>query len=124
VIDLRTALWLVAGATLVGGAVLLFAFDPAETAIFPPCVFHLATGLLCPGCGLTRALHELLHGNLAAAMELNALLPVYLLLLGTLVAGAAWRHLRGTTPRMLRVSVPTISTAGAAMILFGIVRNF
>lgn len=28
-----------------------------------PCVFHLITGLYCPGCGGTRALLYLIHGQ-------------------------------------------------------------
>ena len=29
-----------------------------------PCLFHLATGYDCPGCGGTRAIASLLHGQL------------------------------------------------------------
>ena len=29
-----------------------------------PCLFHLATGYYCPGCGGTRAIASLLHGQL------------------------------------------------------------
>ena len=29
-----------------------------------PCLFHLATGYYCPGCGGTRAITALLHGQL------------------------------------------------------------
>ena len=32
--------------------------------IIPPCVFRTLTGFYCPGCGGTRAVLELLHGNL------------------------------------------------------------
>lgn len=28
-----------------------------------PCLFHLATGYYCPGCGGTRAIMTLLHGQ-------------------------------------------------------------
>ena len=28
-----------------------------------PCLFHLATGYYCPGCGGTRAIASLLHGQ-------------------------------------------------------------
>ena len=31
---------------------------------FPPCLFHLATGYYCPGCGGTRAITALLHGQI------------------------------------------------------------
>ena len=53
---------------------LVYAFDPASAGFFPACPFHLLTGLQCPGCGATRALHHLLHGDVAGAFRLNALL--------------------------------------------------
>lgn len=31
------------------------------------CVFHKLTGLYCPGCGGTRAVKSLLHGNVVAS---------------------------------------------------------
>ncbi len=53
-------------------AALLWWFDPAEISL-PLCSFHAWTGLECPGCGATRATHELLHGRLLAALRCNAL---------------------------------------------------
>jgi hypothetical protein len=51
---------------------ILWWFDPAEIKV-PLCTFHAMTGLDCPGCGATRATHELLHGRLLAALRYNAL---------------------------------------------------
>lgn len=62
-------LLILAGAVLLG---LLWWFDPAE-ANLPLCSFHAITGLDCPGCGATRATHELLHGRFLAALHYNAL---------------------------------------------------
>ncbi len=31
--------------------------------IMPPCIFRTITGFYCPGCGGTRAVLELIHGN-------------------------------------------------------------
>lgn len=62
------------GLAALAGAGVLFAFDPAAWAFFPRCPFHLLTGLLCPGCGSQRALHALLHLDLAGAARHNALL--------------------------------------------------
>lgn len=42
------------------------------------CGLHATTGLYCPGCGATRAAHELLHGRLLAALQDNALLVLLL----------------------------------------------
>ena len=51
---------------------LLWWFDPAD-ADLSLCAFHAVTGLNCPGCGATRATHELLHGRLLMALHHNAL---------------------------------------------------
>src|SRR5258706_11438159 len=64
----------VLGAFLAAGAVILYRFDPATVHFYPRCVFHSLTGLQCPGCGTTRALHHLLHGDVAGAFHLNPML--------------------------------------------------
>jgi len=59
---------------VVVGAAILYRFDPTTAGFFPPCMFRKLTGLLCPGCGTTRALHHLLHGDVGAAFALNPML--------------------------------------------------
>ncbi len=60
-----------AGGIAVFGAVLLFVFTHFGFGI--PCLFRTVTGLLCPGCGMTHALAELVQGHVHAAIEYNAL---------------------------------------------------
>src|SRR6476659_2635703 len=50
---------------------LLYAVDPTRRMITPPCPYLTLTGLACPGCGLTRATHFLLHGDFARAFAYN-----------------------------------------------------
>lgn len=38
-----------------------------------PCVFHLVTGLKCPGCGMTHAVAALIEGHFRQAMSYNLL---------------------------------------------------
>lgn len=40
----------------------------------PKCMFYQWTGLYCPGCGSTRALSALLHGDIGASLHNNILL--------------------------------------------------
>ena len=61
----------------------LYAFDPSDASstafrFYPKCPFHALTGLNCPGCGSTRALHALLHGDVATAFGFNAVFVVAL----------------------------------------------
>lgn len=103
--------------------VTLFLFDPATHGFYPQCALYRTTGLLCPGCGTLRALHQLTHGNLTAAWGLNpfvvALMPVGLWL-GT--RELIWL----TTGRMLPgvVTRPIFGWAlVAGLIIFGVLRN-
>ena len=75
---MAAALW----GLLASAAAYLFVFEPGRTGIFPACPFRALTGLTCPGCGSTRALHQLLHGNFVAAFELNPLMVLVLPILG------------------------------------------
>ena len=77
--------------SVVGGIlVLLYLFHPAKTAIFLPCPFHFVTGYHCPGCGSLRAIHNLLHGNVEAAMSLNPLMVLSIPFVGVMLLKPAW----------------------------------
>jgi len=65
--------------TLVAAAAtFLFFVNPASVAFLPRCPLYMRTGLYCPGCGATRAVHEILHGRWLAALRLNALFTLSL----------------------------------------------
>jgi len=64
---------LAATAGLPVAAGILYRVPPTEGSLYPPCLFHLLTGLHCPGCGTTRCLHALLHGDLHQAAAYNVL---------------------------------------------------
>ncbi len=46
-----------------------------------PCVFKSMLGISCPGCGMTRAIHEILHFNFFQSIKYN-ILAVPLVILG------------------------------------------
>jgi len=60
------------------GATYLFIFEPGKTGFFPACPFRMLTGFTCPGCGSTRGLHRLLHGDIISALEFNPLMVLSL----------------------------------------------
>ena len=51
----------------------------------PKCMFHQMTGLYCPGCGATRALSAMLHGDMKASLHNNLLLFPLLALIAVLI---------------------------------------
>lgn len=69
---------------------ILFKYPPTEHSFYPRCAFNQLTGLHCPGCGITRCLHALVHGDFVRAVRFNPLF--FLVLLG--VAWAGWQRLR------------------------------
>ena len=75
----------------------LYFGHPSEYAWLPPCPFHTLTGLLCPGCGSTRATHYLLNGKFDIAFRSQPLLislsPILILLAGK----ACYEKLRKTS---------------------------
>ena len=97
----RRRLWQAAPTVLLGigavaVAVVLARFDPnAVDSVLPPCPFLALTGWLCPGCGSTRALHALLHGDLGQALAMNPLLVVSMPLLAWMALSAAGMNMPG-----------------------------
>ena len=76
-------------ATVAVGAAVLWQFDPNVAGNpLPPCPSLWLTGLFCPGCGTTRALHALLHGDLPDALAMNPLMVLSLPAVAVLLAQA------------------------------------
>lgn len=108
---------------LLAGAAYLFVFEPGKTGFFPACPFRMLTGFTCPGCGTTRALHQILHGDFAAAFVLN---PVLVLAIPFLVF-ALLRYsvivMRGGVPRPNALPAPFIYVIFVVIVSFWIFRN-
>ena len=93
--------------------------DPARGG-FLPCPFHAITGLWCPGCGMTRALHHLVRGDMAAAFSANLLLPLVVVIVGWAWLAWAWPRV----PRITRVVPAQVWTwLIAAAAVYGVLRN-
>ena len=89
----------------VAGFWLLRTFDPnAAGNPFPACMFRAFTGSHCTGCGMTRALHALAHGDVLRAFSMNPL-AVSLLAISPLLG--AWKL--GWQPRWMRPLSATVS---------------
>lgn len=105
------------------GCGLIALVDPGETRGYPVCPFRVLTGLWCPVCGSTRAVHALLHADLAAAASFNVLL-----LLAIPAIGYAW--LAWASPRVGGPGLPRPGLAPgvwwgllALALAYGVLRN-
>ncbi|MGX9721243.1 DUF2752 domain-containing protein [Stenotrophomonas acidaminiphila] len=91
------------------GIWLLWTFDPnVEGTPFPPCMFLAFTGYYCIGCGLTRALHALVHGDLLRAFSMNPLGLTTLALVPLMVLWSAGWNPRWLQPLMKVVMEPKL----------------
>ncbi len=97
--------------------------NPTAGHVFPPCMFHTATGLHCPGCGGTRMMHHLLNGHISAAFRHNQLT---FLLLPFILYGAvseARRFITGKGLPYARLHPKAIWILFAVLVIYWILRN-
>lgn len=98
--------------------------DPAHRqTLVPPCPFHAATGLWCPGCGLTRATNAFLHGHVMAGFGYNLFTPVLFALIGW--SWLAWAGRAVGRPIREPAAVPKKYWVGVivAVAVFTVARN-
>lgn len=110
-------------ATLAAGCFIVGYFDPQKTSFLPGCPLLNITGFACPGCGLTRGFHELFHGNFIAALDFNALVPVYAAIFLFLAALFASIALRGRDLRFSILSPVSLGIFLGVSFVFGVIRN-
>jgi hypothetical protein len=120
--NLRLKAGLLAAAVLAVLAVV-YRFSPVKYGFYPRCPFYTLTHWLCPGCGSTRALYSLLHGDWQAALHYNAMFTVLLpVALGWSIF-CFYRVMR--YDRLPRLAIPrsAIVGIGVAVLLFAVTRN-
>lgn len=106
------------GAALAGALAYIGLADPHRPGfLFPACPFKALTGLDCPACGGLRMTHDLLHGDLAAAVTDNVFLLV------ALPAWAVWLVVRWRRGLTLMPTAATVTVVMAA-VAWTVVRNW
>ncbi|WP_433891407.1 DUF2752 domain-containing protein [Streptomyces sp. CA-111067] len=107
----------------IAGSFWVYRNDPHQSGHWlPRCPFNWATGLLCPACGATRMVYDLLHADPVRAFHENALLfvssPVILWFAGRwLVDGLRGRR------RPVRMGPRASYAVLAVAVLWAVVRN-
>ncbi|MGA9374123.1 MAG: DUF2752 domain-containing protein [Mycobacterium sp.] len=106
------------GAALAGALAYIGLADPHRAGfLFPGCPFKALTGLDCPACGGLRMTHDLLHGDVTAAVVDNVFLLV------GLPALAVWLVVRWRRGLQLMPTAATVTVVVAA-VAWTVARNW
>jgi hypothetical protein len=106
-----------AAATAFVGAV-----DPNEPGHYPTCPLLAVSGLYCPFCGGLRAVHALVRGDVATALDRNALAVIAVP--AVVLAWGAWT-LRAARGRQRSVGLPPalVWTLAVLVVGYAVLRN-
>ena len=116
----RASCWM--GVLTVGFAVL-YSFPPQEHSFYPRCPFYAATHLLCPGCGGTRALYQLLHLHFFEALRLNALVTLAAPLLVAWLIFWYYSIMRYGQAPQIKLGRGAVAGLYVVVALFAVLRN-
>ncbi|MBL0158623.1 MAG: DUF2752 domain-containing protein [Bryobacterales bacterium] len=108
---------------LIPTALLLEYWPPPHHWFYPRCPIHEFLGVLCPGCGGTRAVAALLAGRCDDAIRFNCLIVALSPLTLYCAALQAYSAVRWNRWRMLRVSPLALRFLFVAAGVFTAARN-
>lgn len=111
---------------IAAGAAFLFLFNPSSPSnqfFFPVCPFRAITGFVCPGCGSTRGLHSLVHGDIVGAFEFNPLLILSLPFLLFALVRYTTAAVTGRPPKVNRLDAKYIWMVFVVIMCFWVFRN-
>lgn len=97
--------------------------NPHTTRMSTGCLMLQATGWYCPGCGGTRAVYDISHGDFVSATKMNPLVT-YVIVPLSILALAYWGlHAAGVIKRKLALPLWLVWVAVGVMVAFTVVRN-
>ena len=125
VVSFKQLIYIGSAFLIVSAAYIYKTYNPLEVGFFPRCPFHILTGFLCPGCGSQRALHHLLNGNIALALDKNAL---FLIALPYISFGAFLDLKNNCNSKLIQIRKTLYGTSAiwivlSIIIIFWLVRN-
>jgi hypothetical protein len=120
---IRLVMVLLAAVVLPALATLVYHLPPSEYVFYPPCLFNQLTGMHCPGCGATRSVGALVHGEVLQALAYNPLLVAALPFVAVWLSIVAFQMWTGRHLRLPRPPGWLIAVLIALVAAFGVLRN-
>lgn len=111
----------IGAALFLSGCAYLFIFCKLGLAI--PCVFHLITGLECPGCGTTRMFASLARLDFVSAWHFNPVVLVMLPFIAYIIVKDVVQWIKHGKTKSTRFENYMQYAMVAVLVVFGIVRN-
>jgi len=111
-----------AGGILAGSGAIAY-FDPKTAGFFPVCPLYSLTGFACPGCGLTRGFHAFFHGDVLTALDYNAMLPLFAILIGFGFVSLVFFAMRGRRVPINLLHPNALWVFLVLLLTFGVTRN-
>ncbi|MBQ9384765.1 MAG: DUF2752 domain-containing protein [Ruminiclostridium sp.] len=108
---------------IVLGVLTLYAVVTMVTEAGIPCLFHLITGLSCPGCGISRAIRSLAALRFGEALRYNLFAPFILLYILYCAGYASVRYVRTGRKDLLMRPQWLHITLLAMILVWWVVRN-
>lgn len=94
-----------------------------QTRLAIPCIFHVITGLDCPGCGVSRMCIALLQLDFHTAYHSNKMLFLLLPILCFLLLQSLFFYIVTGEKKLKKAQSYTIYLCAVLLVLFGIFRN-
>ena len=107
---------------LIGG--IVYALVCSWIGFGIPCLFHKITGLMCPGCGVSRMCIALLKLDLQGAFQANPMVLMLSPFLIAVLADTTVRYVKTGSSNPKGWSLGLVYVMIVALLIFGIVRNF
>jgi hypothetical protein len=105
------------------GLAFVYAVNPnVENNPYPRCLLKAMTGIDCPGCGGTRAMYSLLHGDIAGAADHNILVFAIVPLVAYMLVAFVLKQFGHTIP-LPRASRTMGWAVAAFLLVFSVARN-
>jgi len=109
-------------AGLAAATAYVWAVNPSGHGVYPVCPSRVLFHVDCPACGGLRGTHDLLHGQVRAALDHNLLLPLYLAAIAV-VMGLWLLPLTGRPARTLHPPRWAWIATAVVLVAFTVLRN-